>query len=473
MRKTGCATLALALLISCSGSDSGTSAPHNVSYVVISPKQVAVAIGAKVQLSASVRDENGDVMSNRSVTWTTANANVAAVDTSGLVTGVAAGTAEIAATTAGVSDRVVVGVMRVLQTFPWLSAGGLKTCRLSPGGPGTCWGVGPLGDGSSSSSTTPVTVHGGVTFSALASGEFTVCGISTASALYCWGDEGGTVPARVTGDPGLVSVTVGDGIGPGHYCGLTTSGGAYCWGSNIDGEVGDGTTGGDATVGGGPFRTTPVAVAGGGTFATLTAGLWHTCGVTTNGAAFCWGDSSGGQLGAGPTVVNSSTPLPVSGGFSFFSLSAGGTETCGVVTGGGAYCWGSNGAGQLGNGSITSSAVPVAVAGGRTFTTISTGAHHACALTADGAAYCWGWNAYGELGVGNNTGPDKCLSQFGACSMKPVAVTGGLKFAAVSAGGETTCGLTLSGATYCWGRNDVGQVGDGTKTNASKPVLVL
>ena len=94
-------------------------------------------------------------------------------------------------------------------------------------------------------------------------------------------------------------------------------------------------------------------------------------------------------------------------------------------------------------------------------------------LTANGTAYCWGWNAFGELGIGTNTGPERCEAAFGVCSTKPVAVSGGLRFVALSAGGETTCGLTLSGATYCWGRNENGQVGNGTKANANSPVQVV
>jgi len=79
----------------------------------------------------------------------------------------------------------------------------------------------------------------------------------------------------------------------------------------------------------------------------------------------------------------------------------------------------------------------------------------------------------GELGIGNNAGPEQCPNIGGACSTKPVAVAGGLKFAALSAGGQTTCGVTLSDTTYCWGDNRYGQLGNGTKINASEPVQVV
>ena len=99
----------------------------------------------------------------------------------------------------------------------------------------------------------------------------------------------------------------------------------------------------------------PVAVSGGLTFASLSAGGAHTCGLTTAGAAYCWGSAIPGN--------ESHVPVAVSGGFTFASLSAGKGYTCGVTISGTAYCWGSNGAGSLGNGTLTNSPVPVKVAG--------------------------------------------------------------------------------------------------------------
>ena len=90
-------------------------------------------------------------------------------------------------------------------------------------------------------------------------------------------------------------------------CGVTTSGAAYCWGDNQQGELGNGTTTGSAT---------PVAVSGGPSFATVSVGYEFACGVTTSAAAYCWGYNVYGQLGNGSTT-NSSTPVAVSGGLSF------------------------------------------------------------------------------------------------------------------------------------------------------------
>jgi len=218
-----------------------------------------------------------------------------------------------------------------------------------------------------------------------------------------------------------------------HSCGVATGGAAYCW------------------------DVSPVAVSGGLTFAKVSAGRTHTCGVTTGGVAYCWGDNS---LGDGTTAA-STTPVPVSGGLTFASVSAGYSHSCGVTTAGVAYCWGLNANGELGNGTWTGSNVPGAVSGGLTFASVSPGRLFTCGLSTGGAAYCWGDNYNGMLGNGALTG-----------SNVPGAVSGGLTFATVSAGGFHACGVTTAGVAYCWGWNYFGELGDGTTAIRSIPVAV-
>jgi alpha-tubulin suppressor-like RCC1 family protein len=126
----------------------------------------------------------------------------------------------------------------------------------------------------------------------------------------------------------------------------------------------------------------------------VSAGRGRTCGVTTDGAAYCWGS---GVLGNGSDT--STTPVAVAGGLTFASVSTGDSYTCGVTTGGTAYCWG----GGLLAGANHYSATPVAVASGLTFASVSAGWTHACGVTTGGVAYCWGTNAHGELGDGTTT----------------------------------------------------------------------
>jgi alpha-tubulin suppressor-like RCC1 family protein len=212
-------------------------------------------------------------------------------------------------------------------------------------------------------------------------------------------------------------------------------------------------------------RTSPTLVSAALSFAAVDAGYSHTCGVTASGAAYCWGRNFYGQLGDG-TRTDRATPGPVAGGLSFATISAGGEHTCGVASDGTAYCWGRMFS-EFGPGESERiiGLTPTPLPGGLTFAAVdSRYFYHGCGVTATGAAYCWGVNRYGALGNGTQVNTRE----------NPVPVTGGLAFAAVSVGGyRHTCGVTTGGAAYCWGSNLRGQVGDGTRTVRTTPVPVV
>jgi alpha-tubulin suppressor-like RCC1 family protein len=155
-------------------------------------------------------------------------------------------------------------------------------------------------------------------------------------------------------------------------------------------------------LGNGSFNSNdgPVAVSGAPAFTQLTAGAFHTCGLTSTGAAFCWGDTSFGELGDnGESGFASTEPVAVSGGLRFKSISAGAGQTCGITTAGAAYCWGDNSSWQLGTNAVDFSEIPTPVSGGRTdYVAVTVGWRHACATIAAGGVYCWGSNVYGALG---------------------------------------------------------------------------
>ena len=159
------------------------------------------------------------------------------------------------------------------------------------------------------------------------------------------------------GPPSFLFDWVSMGAGSGYSCGLRSDGSALCWGANNFGQLGDGSQ---------TSSSTPVPVSGGLTFKEIAVGDIHTCGIDTTGALYCWGSNITGQLGAGlPTGLGgfSTTPVPVSVGLTFVSVNAGLRSSCSIATDGATYCWGLNGDGQLGNGTTTGSLTPVAVTG--------------------------------------------------------------------------------------------------------------
>ena len=143
-------------------------------------------------------------------------------------------------------------------------------------------------------------------------------------------------------------------------------------------------------------------------------------------------------------------PPPVSAAVAGPTLEMG-SAVCGITADGSAYCWGFGANGETGN-AAGSSNVPLAVQGGLSFAAISTFGPHSCGLTNAGDAYCWGSGSLGALGDGNTSGH---------LSSAPVLVTGGLKFKAITVGLNFTCALVADGTAYCWGDNRQGQLGLG------------
>jgi alpha-tubulin suppressor-like RCC1 family protein len=275
---------------------------------------------------------------------------------------------------------------------------------------------------------------------AVSAGFYHTCALNQNGEPFCWGYGGAvgmdsTVASAVPGGAAMTALA----SGAFHACGLNASGSAFCWGVNSWGEVGDGTT---------AYRVSPVAVLGGLTFQGLHGASQFTCGLATGGAGWCWGANNRGQLGNGQVDSGPSpTPTAVVGGLTLTRVVAGGAHACGIAVDGAAYCWGMD--------YVTGAAqpVPVAVPGGLQFTTLAAGFGHTCGLTSGATAYCWGDNEYFALGD---------TSRATLYTNDPVPVIGGMTFASLAAGLDFTCGLSESGAAYCWGRNDQSQLGDGT-----------
>lgn len=192
----------------------------------------------------------------------------------------------------------------------------------------------------------------------------------------------------------------------------------------------------------------------------LATGAMHTCVLDVDGKAHCWGTNGHGQLGNG-TTSGSTVPVAVAGGRTFAMVEAGDSTTCAVTTAGEGYCWGSGGVGQLGNGDTLSSTVPVRVSAPQPLASIVVGMRVGCALARDGTAYCWGRNSYGNVGNGTR-----------AMITVPTAVNISLKFRQISIGLAQTCGLTADGTAYCWGQNLFRTLGTGDTSDRPTPAAV-
>lgn len=338
---------------------------------------------------------------------------------------------------------------------------GFESLRIDKPGAGYTLVASARGLGSDTSA--PFDIIG--PFMTVTAGMENSCG-TTALGTYCWPLNGSGF-APVSGGLAFAGVSAGES----HTCGVTAAGAAYCWGDNSAGQLGNDRVMADGCWSGlhGSLSCgTPVPVFGGHSFTTVSAGWLNTCGLTTEGAVYCWGAGTGPLQGLQADNVNCEMldywgsfckrPVLVSGGLTFKTFSSSGEHICALTADGAAYCWGADASGQLGNGSTEFSSSPVRVSGELSWASVTVGYGLSCGVTVDGAAYCWGDNRFGQLGNGSTVG-----------STTPVRVSGGLGWTEVSAGDQNshTCGIAASGAAYCWGNTAYGQLGNGLATNGS------
>ena len=275
-----------------------------------------------------------------------------------------------------------------------------------------CWGDfsrGQLGDGTMSAPTRGETATAmtpaGATYTQLALGEAFTCALRTTGEVDCWGaNDGGQLglgdlvdraaPTPVAGLDDAVAL----GAGERHACAVHMDGGVSCWGHN------------DQRIGGAhPDGSVPNRVAGVTGAVAVAAGDVATCALHADGSVSCWGQDPEGQLGDGTTGGNRATSAPVVSLSGVTQLASGGGTACALRDTGHVLCWGSNDHGQVGNDSgPTDQATPQTVlddVGAPILANaIVVGPLHACAALRDGGVACWGNEGHSRFGNGSAGG---------------------------------------------------------------------
>jgi alpha-tubulin suppressor-like RCC1 family protein len=403
------------------------------------------------------------------------------------------------------------------RSSPTLVLGGITTwTQVSAGDSGTCavrgvshtlycWGNngnGQVGVGDNTQRNSPAQVTGNI-WSKVALLWGHVCATKTDTTLWCWGSgvdaklaQGADTadkltPVQVSGT-GWVTPTVGNS----GSCAVKSTNALYCWGDNSLGQLGVGDT---------TDRTTPAVVTGSWSTTALSAAAQSTCAVRTTGTLWCWGANNNMNVGVSDTAVHNapvqtssnttwvevseaytggcarrsdntlwcwggmaatgaftypvSSPGQVGALATWKSVAVGFHEMCAIRTDSTLWCVGFNDSGQLGQNDQVGLATPAQVVPGSTWMTVAAGNGHTCGVKTDYTLWCWGGNWVGQLGNGNST-----------WQWQPVAIDSANRYVAVAAGEGSTCAIrNTTYYLFCWGWNDLGQLGTANTTQYSTP----
>ena len=477
---------------------SGSNQTTPVSGALPQPLVVQITDRFNNPITGDLVTFNDSLINGGSVLPTTARTDVTGMASTRWTVGPLAGPLRMRVRIDGSGGQFVRFSSNATVQFRDVFAGDYFVCGVTTSDRAYCWGYGQdgqLGSVAAISRNAPSwpvtrvdTIAGPFpTFRDVSGGKSHSCGVTIARSLLCWGfspdGRAFITPGSAFAIPAAPPVSSVQAVttGESFSCYITLAGFPACVGTNEVGETG--------VLGAPPVPQT---------FSFITAGQRHSCGMPrldpstpatllASRRPWCWGLNDNGQLGDG-TFVNSLTPVPLPAlvlpavTFDSLSIVAGTAHTCALASfapgvGGAAYCWGSNTSGQLGDGTLPPfapglrSAVPVAVAGGNLFVRLFAGNYHTCGLTATGAAYCWGGNSSGQLGNGTTQ-----------LSSTPTAVAGGLTFSSLAMGELHSCGITgsgpgvtgttgVAGTIYCWGDNEYGQLGQGVFGQNASPSL--
>jgi len=425
-----------------------------------------IRVDDTLDLVATAYDADGNEL-DVAVSWDSASDAIATVTDQGArmaqVLGVAVGEVEITATAGGVTGHRTVSVQprpvaRIVVEPEHLDL-------AAPGATGTFTAtayddrdrvVPGVAFQWTTGNAAVVTVADG-TATAVGNGA---AAISVGTELGGFGWATVTVATVIPTQPARSVAQVNAGFN--HSCALETDSTASCWGWNYWGQLGREQPGEPDVI-----FPTPAPVIGDHHFRQLDGDSSHVCALEASGAAWCWGYNGSGELGAeDPDLPGSVEPVAVTGGLLWRQIATGENHTCAVTLAGQGYCWGFNDEGQLGTGAFADRPAPTVVAGALPWREIKGGLESSCGVTVTGHAYCWGSDAFGQLGNGVDDGDGTAT---------PSAVIGDHRFAQIDHESSHACAVTVDrGEIWCWGRNEAGQLGNGTVTRGSgTPVKVV
>ena len=306
----------------------------------------------------------------------------------------------------------------------------------------------------SASTSTTLTVEAAPEITHLSLSNVSSCALTSTGAMKCWGSNAygqiGTLASNQQKTPidvpGFTNNISAIAVGDSRMCALTTAGEVKCIGNGVADSNNPGISAGAISI---------------------SSGYANSCALMSYGGVKCWGDNWTGQLGSG-TWVNTSPAVNVKGLTSgVTAITSGIMHSCALLSSGSVKCWGANNYGQLGDGTTSNRNEPAQVSGLTSgVVSISGGYEHTCAVLTNGEAKCWGRNGYGELGDGTTT--HKNVPTSVKVDGQPIS-----GIASISGGLRHTCAITTGGAAKCWGYNALASLGNGTLTDSLTPVNVV
>jgi alpha-tubulin suppressor-like RCC1 family protein len=345
------------------------------------------------------------------------------------------------------------------------------TLALKSDGTVWAWGSnlkGQLGNSTNSGTfrpnPVPIQVSGLTNVIAIAAGGTHSLALTSDGTVWAWGyNEFGQLgksaniipnptPGTVSGLTNVIAITAGEH----HSLALKSNGTVLAWGSNSKGQLGRSDNFGNFP--------DPSTVSGLANIIAIAAGKDHSLALKSDGTVLAWGSNSNGQLGRSDNFGNIPAPATVSGLTNVTAIAAGYFHTLALRNDGKVWAWGENGNGQLGRSdNFMIVPTPAEVSGLTNVTAIAADGWHTLALKSDGAVWAWGSNYKGQLGYSANSNRNPTPTQVSNELSNVIAIAAGYSHTVV---------LYNDGTVWAWGRNSVGQLGNGNFSDQNTPAAV-